>query len=155
MRPFRVVTAGLAASLWVAGFAGVGGCAAMQSAQSGIGAATSGVSSATGTVKGVEDTGSGLKSDYDSHAAKFKGGNGGGGGGNDGDPDGDGKRSSAKEAKPNEPITDTIDPGKNDRADWRFFNLGGAGGKLTVELHWDDDNALLGLDVYDSLGANV
>src|SRR5207253_598285 len=105
---------------------------------------------AADAAKGAKDTaGQGLD------AAKGVKLPGGAGGAAAGDPDGDGTRAQAKDAKPNEPITDEVDPAKKDLADWRVFDLQGKPGMLTVQLHWDTEESELGLDVFDSFGANI
>lgn len=131
------------------------GCAAFDATKAGVTTATSTVSDTKGMVSGVEGTAQGIKGDVDTKKKQIdelRGKKDGGGGG---DPDSDGKRSQAKEAKPNEPITDNLDPPKGDAVDWRYFDLGGKAGRLVVEIHWDDESAILNLDVFDSLGANI
>jgi hypothetical protein len=123
------------------------GCAALgnmqQSAGSGLDAA-----------KGAKD-GAGGAMDQAKQAKDLLKGGGGGAATPGGDPDNDGLRSQAKESKANEPITDEIDPMKNDKADWKMFPLEGKPGMVTVQIHWDDPAADLAIDLYDAMGANI
>lgn len=122
-------------------------CAAMQAAQGGVQQGVGGVQQGAGTVetgKGLVDQGKGLL------GGKKKGE----GAEQEGSGDDD-DRLHAKDGQINTPLDDKVDFKKNDKEDWRKFQLAGKPGIATFELFWDDDGSTLDIDVFDAYGVNI
>lgn len=49
---------------------------------------------------------------------------------------------------------DNVNAEKGDRTDWKFVMINNTG-KLTVQLHWDNINAKMELDVFDIMGIRI
>lgn len=143
----------LLSGLWAGLLLGGGGCAALGAATGGVKDATSATKDVSSTTQGAQDAAKGAGDQAKGAAGALPGGKGGGG--KNGDPDGDGSRAAAKEAKVNEPLTDNLDPKKNDSVDWRVFDLQGRAGLATAQLNWDEANADLAVDVYDAFGTQL
>ncbi len=124
-----------AATMWIFASAGLDmGCAA---AAGGLGAA-----------KGGLDAGKGA---FDAAKGQVKGQM-------KGTPDKDGDdndRLHAIDSEHGMPLDDKIDYKAGDKNDWRKFNLAGKPGTATFELHWDEDKAELGMDVFNENGTLV
>ncbi len=122
-------------------------CGALQTAQGGVQSGLGGVQQAGSTVdqgKGLVEQGKGLlgkKKNPDGSDAEGQGD--------------DDDRLHAKEGQINTPLDDKVDFKKQDKEDWRKFQLAGKPGIATFELFWDDDQSNLDLDVYDAYGVNI
>ena len=121
---------------------GLAGCGA-------VGAATGGVQTGISGVQGATGTGQQLKGMGDQSVGLFKK--------KEGDQNGDDDdRLRAKESAINVPLSDSLDPKKGDKYDWRKFQLlFGKAGVATFELFWDTEEANIDMDVYDAFGVNI
>jgi len=128
----------------------VWGCDTLSSVKSGADSTTSNLQSGKSSVDQNKDQ---TKQEID----KAKGGAAGGAGGAAGGDSEGNTRLSAKEAKPNEIITDDVGLKKNNGnpADWRKFDLQGAAGLVKIKLRWDDPKADLNVDLLDAFGESV
>ncbi len=122
------------------------GCSAMSAVSSGVQTGTGAVQQGQGATDTVKGAGGQAK---DLLGGKKKDGSDAEGAGDDDD------RLHAKEAQINTPLDDKVDFKKNDKDDWRKFQLAGKPGVATFELFWDNDKATLDLDVYDAFGVNI
>jgi hypothetical protein len=121
-------------------------CSALQAVQGGVQTGVGGVQSAGSTV----DTGKGLVDQGKGLVGKKKNPDGSDEGQGDDDD-----RLHAKEGQINTPLDDKVDFKKQDKEDWRKFQLQGKPGIATFELFWDDDQSNLELDVFDAYGVNI
>ncbi len=130
--------------------AGAVGCGA-------LGSATGGVTSATGAASGAQGALTGAQGVVKNGQTQVKGAKdaingaaappaGAGDAGN-----ADDTRLNATESALNAPLDDKVDY-KGDKIDWRKFILLGKAGPAVFELHWDDEDSDLSLDVYNSFG---
>ncbi|MSP60309.1 MAG: hypothetical protein EXR72_08205 [Myxococcales bacterium] len=144
-------------ALGYCGLVAVVGCAGLTSATSGVKDAQSGVKDAQA---GVKDGEASVKEGTADTKARAGGAGGPGGGGapcpkDNKDPDCDGARTLARVCPANEIMNDELLGVKDDKADWRKFDLQGRAGLVKVKIRWDDPKAELSIDLFDAFGANV
>jgi hypothetical protein len=67
----------------------------------------------------------------------------------------DAKRSGAQHLEVNKPHTDEVSFVNQDRTDWYQVELKGKAGVLNTQIHWDNDNSDVRIDVFDEFGQEI
>jgi hypothetical protein len=67
----------------------------------------------------------------------------------------DAKRTGAVAIPVNQAVTDEVNFDRQDQTDWKSIDLKGRAGILSVELHWDNANSDMSVDVFDALGVQI